>query len=230
MLVKRYEMNREGRDIGVGDIHGHFTLLHEALVAIHFNPEVDRLFSVGDLIDRGPENTKALEWLSKPWFYPVKGNHDDYICRYDNDLLGRWPTETGKWFYDTFSEEEQALWAAEFRKLPIAIEVETMHGRVGIVHAECILESWKDLRKALLQPGSRKELKAIANSCMFSRRRAEEKYTKPVKDIYAVVVGHEPVKHVTKLGNVYYIDTKGWKPADGGKFTLFDLNTLQPLE
>ena len=51
--VKRFAANTAGRDFAVGDIHGHFTRLQSALDKAGFEPSVDRLFSVGDLIDRG---------------------------------------------------------------------------------------------------------------------------------------------------------------------------------
>lgn len=53
--VKRFAANTAGRDIAVGDIHGHLTRLVHALAEIKFDESVDRLFSVGDLVDRGPE-------------------------------------------------------------------------------------------------------------------------------------------------------------------------------
>ncbi|MNJ66123.1 hypothetical protein D3C77_621740 [compost metagenome] len=42
-----------------------------------------------------------------------------------------------------------------------------------------------------------------------------------------MVVGHTPLRQAATLGNVHYIDTMGWRPQDGGYFTLLDLHTLQ---
>ena len=63
--VVRFEANALGRDFAVGDIHGAFADLRRALDAIGFDEHRDRLFSVGDLVDRGPESEAALEWLKK---------------------------------------------------------------------------------------------------------------------------------------------------------------------
>ncbi|WP_240622171.1 metallophosphoesterase [Achromobacter mucicolens] len=60
-------MNTKGRDLAVGDIHGHFGRLDAALAATRFSPEKDRLFAVGDLVDRGPESAEVLVWLKRPW-------------------------------------------------------------------------------------------------------------------------------------------------------------------
>ena len=68
-MIKHFEANQSGRDLIVGDIHGGFSRLQLALDAVHFNPVVDRLFCVGDLVDRGPESAQALDWLARPWFH-----------------------------------------------------------------------------------------------------------------------------------------------------------------
>jgi hypothetical protein len=80
--VCRLARNARGRDLIVGDIHGHFTKLAAALEAIGFDDSIDRLISVGDLVDRGPESLLALGWLAKPWFHAVRGNHEDMLCMY----------------------------------------------------------------------------------------------------------------------------------------------------
>lgn len=87
-MIKRFGINTSGKDWAVGDIHGHFTLLQKALDAVGFDQAVDRLFSVGDMVDRGPECEDVIRWLNLPWFHPVRGNHDDYVCRYDTCDIG----------------------------------------------------------------------------------------------------------------------------------------------
>ena len=98
VLFKRFERNDLGRDFAVGDIHGHFSQLQKKLDEIGFNQDVDRLFSVGDLVDRGPECELSLEWIDRPWFHPVRGNHDDYVCRYDTCDISNWIQNGGIWF------------------------------------------------------------------------------------------------------------------------------------
>jgi serine/threonine protein phosphatase 1 len=72
-------------------------------------------------------------------------------------------------------------------------------------------------------------LRAIKNVCLWSRRRIERLDESGVEDLVALVVGHTPVGRPARLGNVYYIDTGGWYPDEGGYFTLLDLHTLMPL-
>ena len=66
-----------GRDLVIGDLHGHFDTLEHALAALAFDTARDRLFSVGDLIDRGPRSRDAIEWLTAGRFAgAVRGNHE----------------------------------------------------------------------------------------------------------------------------------------------------------
>lgn len=223
--IKRFKRNAAGRDFAVGDIHGHFTRLQEALDAACFNPTCDRLFSVGDLVDRGPECRDALDWLAKPWFHPVRGNHDDYVCRFDTCDVDNWVYNGGAWFAG-LAFDEQNEFAAQFRELPIGIEVETAHGLIGLLHADCVFDSWDELKHELSQATNQRR-KLVMNTCMWSRTRIEQSDERPVHGLRALVVGHTPLAFPIVLGNVYHIDTTGWRPQDGGYFTLLNLETLE---
>ncbi|MEH8245260.1 metallophosphoesterase [Aeromonas veronii] len=225
-LVKKFSANTAGRDFAVGDIHGHFTLLQQALDKVGFDSARDRLFSVGDLVDRGPECELVLEWLAKPWFHPVRGNHDDYVCRHDTCDTGNWLQNGGAWFMSLL-DVERGEYAAQFRELPIAIEVETPGGLIGLVHADCPFPSWRLLLDHLEGRYGGTNLRTIKNVCMWSRRRVEQGDESGVSDVHALVVGHTPMSSPVALGNVIHIDTAGWCPQKGGAFTLLNLQSLQ---
>ncbi|MQU27232.1 serine/threonine protein phosphatase [Pseudomonas helleri] len=226
--VKRFAANTAGRDYAVGDIHGHFTRLQAALDAAGFDPAVDRLFSVGDLVDRGPECEDVIKWLNKPWFHPVRGNHDDYVCRFDTCDIGNWMYNGGTWFVGLPLTEQQN-YQVMFDDLPIAIEVKTAGGMIGIVHADCVFGTWAELKAELESPETRKRLKLVHNTCMWSRSRVENRDMTPVSDMRAVVVGHTPLRQPMVLGNVHHIDTGGWFPDGSGYFTLLELGTLTTI-
>jgi serine/threonine protein phosphatase 1 len=225
--VKRFAANPVGRDIAVGDIHGHFTRLQAALEVARFNPLVDRLFSVGDLIDRGPECPDALHWLDKPWFHPVCGNHDDYVVHFDTCDVDSWIFNGGLWF-TKLSQAEREQFAAKFAGLPIAIEVETAQGLIGIVHADCPFPSWEQMRKELQFPESGQRLRQVQNRIMWSRSRIDHLERHGVDGLRALIVGHTPLQQPIRLGNVIHIDTAGWRPGLG-YFTLLNLATLETL-
>ena len=155
-----YEPNRNGgRDLVVGDVHGHFATLESALDALGFDDDADRLFSVGDLIDRGPESAQAVEWLESGRITAaVRGNHEQMMAdalAFDAALLVRfvgpgytWLLNGGHWWYDHPEVERERerrgpagafplgeRWAAALKRMPYMMVVETAHRRVGIVHA-----------------------------------------------------------------------------------------------
>ncbi|WP_459614436.1 metallophosphoesterase [Bordetella sp. 2513F-2] len=214
--------NPAGRDLAVGDIHGHFSRLREALDQAGFDPARDRLFSVGDLIDRGPESEAALQWLAQPWFHAVQGNHEDYAIRHVR--TGRvdrenWRKYGGGWFLE-LAPGRQRDCARALGALPVAIEVATAAGPVGLVHADCPVDDWRRLEGALQARHRR-----TRSFCQWSRERLARQDPSGVAGIRAVVAGHTPVDQPVALGNVFHIDTGGWQEA--GYFTLLDLGTLQ---
>lgn len=75
-VIHKLAGNTKGRDFIIGDIHGHRQTLEQLLSTSKFDYAKDRLFSVGDLVDRGPDSLGCLELIGESWFYPVLGNHD----------------------------------------------------------------------------------------------------------------------------------------------------------
>lgn len=145
--------NTQGRDFCIGDLHGCLGMLRSLLSAVKFNPNRDRLFSVGDLIHRGPNSLDCLALAEEPWFFPVAGNHEilqegaweghslnhrslKYICE-DNggrDLLGR--------------EVDAGRFLRIIKGLPLTLEVELPNQeRVGIIHAGLMHPfTWHDVQ------------------------------------------------------------------------------------
>ena len=65
----------------VGDIQGCFEPFQHLLDKVQFNPDKDRLWSVGDLVNRGPDNLKTLRWFyeHRDNVTMVLGNHDLHL-------------------------------------------------------------------------------------------------------------------------------------------------------
>ncbi|MDH0301847.1 MULTISPECIES: metallophosphoesterase [unclassified Pseudomonas] len=217
-------VNEHGRDLAVGDIHGHFQRLRDCLDAVAFDPEVDRLFSVGDLVDRGPNSEQALEWLAEPWFHAVQGNHEALAI---NHLRGgrldleMYRAAGGGWFLD-LPAHEQVPFVEAFLRLPVALQVETTTGPVGLLHADSPFNDWRRLRTSLESGDD----PAVREVCQWSRRRLKEGDEQPVEGLRALLVGHTPVLEVKVLGNVWHLDTGGWSR---GFFSLLDLASLTLL-
>lgn len=122
-------------------------------------------------------------------------------------------------------ETTQTEIGERLQALPLALEVETSNGLVGLVHADCPFDDWQDMHQvpwANLDPTS-----AVADCCLWSWERYQRKYLGSIKNIRAVVQGHMTIESMEVLGNVYYIDTGGWRP--GGHFTFLELETLEAI-
>jgi len=142
--IKRLSVNEDGRDFVIGDLHGAYSCLERALEGVSFDPVKDRLISVGDLVDRGPENEKCLRLLTQPWFHAVFGNHEQMMVEFfENKPMGQWWFQNGgMWGYQHAAEQtEHSMEVRDLIKLaaelPLLITVPLADGRrFHVLHAE----------------------------------------------------------------------------------------------
>lgn len=215
-MIQKHEANTQGRDFFVGDIHGQYRLLQDAMQRVSFDKSVDRMFSVGDLIDRGSDSFDCLSLAFEPWFYGVRGNHemlahDALIAENDGDWLKNdlWMINGGTWVLSENALEVRQILGEALRYLPYAREVKVAGKRIGMVHAEPP-EDW-----LLIEMAGR----AYKQEMVWGRTRIKKQDTTPVGGIDAVVVGHTIVREPAWLGNVFYIDTGAFHT---GNLTLID--------
>lgn len=140
-------------DYCIGDVQGLYTELMQLLDVINFDEERDRLWFVGDLVNRGPDSLKVLRFihaLKTPAIISL-GNHDLHsLARYhqtvpahpsdtldellssaDADMLFHWLAKQPLAYYDESLKVFMAhaglppLWSKE-QALSAAHEVEQM--------------------------------------------------------------------------------------------------------
>ena len=77
-------------DYAIGDVQGCYDSLQRLLECIDFNEKVDRLWFVGDLVNRGPESLTVLRFISSLPSMPriTLGNHDLHLL---GSLFGEKP-------------------------------------------------------------------------------------------------------------------------------------------
>jgi serine/threonine protein phosphatase 1 len=154
-LIRKLPNNTNGKDYVIGDLHGCFDLLEQLLEFVCFDTSCDRLFSVGDLIDRGPDSLRCLGLLTEPWFYAVQGNHElmmlDFFAPYltsgtvktleDVSEIG-FLVNGGDWI-DAYFQPQLECMSDEFNRslnsvleIPLILVVGDGDSRFNVVHAE----------------------------------------------------------------------------------------------
>lgn len=214
-----FDVNTTGRDFVIGDVHGHFELLDALLAEVQLEPSIDRVFCTGDLIDRGPGSAQVLDWLSRPWFHSVRGNHEQMVLDYMSGKgdAPRHARNGGAWFYE-LAQDHQVQIATALLAMPVALQVQLSDtSAIGVVHAECPGWenglSWQHSTK-LLVGGHHLEQSTALLQAMYARGKISRQDAAAISGIKTVYVGHSTVPHVTQLGNVVYLDT-GCSFADG---------------
>lgn len=208
-------------DYFVGDIHGCYEQLMEALAKIKFNANTDRLISVGDLVDRGPDSVKCLNLLKETWFHAVSGNHEDMMVR---TFRRQWSSDNymrngGKWFFHLPYEQQEKLTLLADTKMTLVIEVETDIGTIGVIHANAP-DDWQKYSRLNDENFFDDNL---VEDTIWGRSRIYGSQDGRVKGIDYVVVGHTPVDYVIALDNIVYIDTGA---VYDGSLTILSVNEV----
>lgn len=120
----------------IGDIQGCFTSFQNLLQEIGFNPQTDRLWLVGDLINRGPGSLSVLRWMSshRSSIVCVLGNHDLHTLAIAEGFV-----DVGR--YDTLQELFRALDVQELMQWLRFQNMAHAEGDYLMIHAG-VLPQW----------------------------------------------------------------------------------------
>src|ERR1044072_5074786 len=102
----------------IGDVQGCFTQLSQLVDRIDFNPSADRLWFVGDLVNRGPNSLKVLRYIKQlgPAAQIVLGNHDLFLLAVAEDIVALRPKDT---IQDVLAAEDRAELMVWLRHQPL---------------------------------------------------------------------------------------------------------------
>ena len=225
-----------GRDFVVGDVHGEFPTLERLLAEVEFAPERDRLFALGDLVDRGPRSVDALAWMETGRIaLSVLGNHEQMLLeRIKAAEMGPtpWRLKFNPWFALDVERARWGRWKAMIHAMPIAATIRTRAGAVGLVHATPTTRHG-DTMLAKLSAGDAAAMWTAISSTARARndaRRAEHEGVPTEGDIHgvrAVLTGHAIVADVATSANVWHIDTGAGFP--NARLTLARIDS-DPIE
>ena len=249
-IFKRLDINFNGRDFIVGDIHGNLGLLDCLSQAAEFDERHDRLLALGDLVDRGADSEKVVDrFRTKPNLFSIRGNHEALLlAAVTGDNYARaWVRNGGRWGVNLSAERLQEI-ASFVNTLPYALEVPLADGRrVGLIHAEVAPgNSWDDIEKlqVFFEDTVDDEATSLAASALWGRKRlstidaferdplaksiskgARLQHLGNVADVEGIdvlYVGHSvmPGYVPVRAGNTLYVDTGAWMPL--GRLTLVE--------
>ena len=218
------------RHLVVGDVHGRHETLLALLEEARYDPAADVLYSVGDLIDRGPDAVAVVDFFDHPRRHAVRGNHEQMVVnprRWRDVWLD--PQHGGPTTLLALERHGRELgWLEAFcRELPIVLDVgdDDRPGAFRLVHAESPFDwSEADLRGFLddvssLEAGESRLLWGrddVGRSLLFPGAAVVD----PGRSPRRVLCGHTPLDAVLTVAGTSWIDT-----AAGGFLSCVDAVT-----
>lgn len=195
-FYQKFTKNIKGNDYVIGDIHGQYDKLIKQLSNIVFDKKSDRLFAVGDLIDRGNQSLEVVKLLKENWFFSVLGNHEfmmlEVLKNNNMNYFNDWMDDGGRWIYGKDVHSLIPL----IDKLPVVIEVDK---KIGICHANPIIDNWSKINNDFIKENLMKIL--MSKELLYTKEKEN------IKNINQVFVGHNAINSVKKIGNINMIDT-----------------------
>lgn len=125
------------RRLVIGDIHGNFQGLLDLLSLLDLNRS-DQVYFLGDLIDRGPDSSKVVDFVIEKDYRCLLGNHEQLMMAAlanlspNSSVLPMWLQAGGKETLESYSSK-QHLWEhlSWFKSLPSYLDL----GDFWLVHA-----------------------------------------------------------------------------------------------
>ncbi len=129
--------NTKPRQIAIGDVHGHYDGLLELIDFCKVSDE-DRVYFLGDVIDRGPKSSEVVRWIREQEYPCLMGNHEVMLLttfnkgKVDETSLRHWLPSGGDTTLESYGEagipQADLDW---FASLPSYLDL----GDVFLVHA-----------------------------------------------------------------------------------------------
>ena len=214
--VQHHPANTVGRDFVVADLHGCLDLFWRLLRHVGFNPELDRVYSTGDLTDRGPNSWGCLRLLKMPWFFSALGNHDALLLSHLRMPTRVLPHEEA-WLADISPSlgGRQAFadaWIETLSRLPAVHVIGAgTSGRFQVVHAE-LLNDGSRVTEAMIDSWSFSNPTKSLERATYGRALINAwKKDAPVRNVHdpkmgPIFCGHTIVPRASWLGRQVYLD------------------------
>ena len=245
-LIKRIPKNTMGRDFVIGDLHGCLPLLQRLMDRVNFDPAQDRLFSTGDLIDRGPFTADCLRLLDETWFFMAMGNHESMLLEYlvarqinshsdnTNYALDNLVYNGGKWILTYEEQTGKSLQDLQpkLEALPFIVSVGQAgeSDRFHLTHGDLLLQDERMLTDEQIDSMEETENSPV-NLAMFDARSDHEILHAGIwsRRLFDEPGDYASCKRLDDLSLVYVGHTISKKPRliashlfiDGGSFLAY---------
>jgi len=236
-FLQEYPPNTLGKDYVVGDIHGCYYALERLLRHVGFHHATDRVFSVGDLVDRGPQSLEVLSLLKRSWFFSCLGNHEESLTQHLQNPFDVPPVDP-KWLLkECRSITERQVFAGRFlntlKNLPLVIRVGEPKSAESffVAHAE-ILDSRKSVSEKMIadnifsSPEKTHKRIVWGRSLYAAYTAGREVKRAHTPDLPFIFCGHTITSSPLLLARQVYLDGGAYTAYDGNKdarLRLFDV-------
>jgi serine/threonine protein phosphatase 1 len=218
-------LDENKRHFVFGDIHGKYTSFQRLLDLINYDPTTDHIYSVGDLIDRGPDAVSVVKFFQQDHSHAILGNHEQMVLN-PQEWYEVWTYPWNGGSATLASLEEHGLkldWLSRFcASLPICLDVgdDSQASAFRLIHAESPLEwSESDLLGYLASVAGtdvaedrllwgRTDISHVLDALSLSGS-LDGLNVAEHRSLRTVFCGHTPVTDVISAFNVNWIDTAG---------------------
>ena len=248
MLNHTLKMDLENdRHLIVGDMHGRYDHFLKLLEIANYDPAKDVIYSVGDLIDRGPKSVECVEFFQQERCYAIKGNHE--MMMLDPAWSETWLDNGGMQCLTSIMDRgiDQDAFRDILRKFPWVIDVgeDDEEHAFRIVHAEMPPgwpeEYWQRMLDGALNHDDPSFARIIWSRRLIQAAAANANNLLPVAHgiqfhgnrYRNVFTGHTPCQKVFKCGDHWFLDT--WfggtlSMIDAVTKEVFTVDITQPVE
>lgn len=222
------------RTLVISDIHGKLDMLNALLEKAAYNPKKDRLYLLGDYIDRGPNSKATLDRVMKlvaEGAIALKGNHEDMMCKSLIDGIERnWRNWTGRNGGDKTLEsygfnresflfrEDEPFVKPELHSKELARHLKFIQNLPYYIEEDNII-----FIHAGVKPGVE-----LADTDPYELLWIREEFHHNYSGVKTVIFGHTPTKglHADKTDNSIYHGDNRIIGIDGGAVFGGQLNCL----
>ena len=138
-LIEKRAAQKAKKTLIVGDTHGCFYEFKALLKKAKYQKESARLILLGDMINRGPDSLKMLEWARANGAEAIRGNHEQAFI---DGLEGQRPLSQSLQKLKKDMGQDLNFWLKWLKRLPFYIKTEdfiAVHG--GLVPGQRIEDS-----------------------------------------------------------------------------------------